>query len=156
MRAPLGFRFSPPARYTWQGVSGPARDRRAPRSELRDNGHIMSRREVKDPTLLRLARAADWLQRLHVAPADEALLRRCRRWLDAAPENAEALQRMQSVWQAVGCCATHVEAVPAIPELEWLAGHVVTHDPRRRSLHARTDSGRTPLQPCLWGTTALM
>ncbi|HEY6451962.1 MAG TPA: DUF4880 domain-containing protein [Steroidobacteraceae bacterium] len=116
----------------------------------------MSRREVKDPTLLRLAKAADWLQRLHASPANEALLRRCRRWLDAAPENAEALERMESVWQAVGPCATHVEAVPAIPELDWLVGRVVMQDWRRRNLHARSDSARTPLQPCIWGTTALM
>jgi len=61
---------------------------------------------LNDPTLSRLSRAANWLQRLHQSPDDELLLEKCQRWLDAATENVVAFERMETVWQAVGLLLT--------------------------------------------------
>ena len=66
----------------------------------------MSGNDLNESTLSRLSSAANWLQRLHQSPDDELLLDKCQRWLDAAPENVTAFERMESVWQAVGRLAT--------------------------------------------------
>jgi ferric-dicitrate binding protein FerR (iron transport regulator) len=62
----------------------------------------MSMNDLNDSTLSRLGNAANWLQRLHQSPDDDSLFEKCRRWLDADPENVKAFERMQTVWQAIG------------------------------------------------------
>lgn len=64
-------------------------------------GRIMNKNDLSDSTLSRLSEAAEWLQRLHQYADDKTLLE-CQRWLDQAVENAEAFERMQTVWQAMG------------------------------------------------------
>jgi len=73
----------------------------------------MSRNDLNDPTLSRLSKAANWLQCLHQSPVDELLLEKCQRWLHAAPENARAFERMETVWQAFGQLATKSHAAPS-------------------------------------------
>ena len=80
-------------------------------------GRIMSRNDLNDSTLWRLRTAADWLQRLHQSPGNELLCERCQRWLDGAPENAKAFERMETVWQAIGHLATISRAATEIAEI---------------------------------------
>src|SRR5688572_16635579 len=49
--------------------------------------------------LSRMETAADWLRRLHAAPDDETLAGEWFDWCQAQPENLQAFERMQAVWQ---------------------------------------------------------
>src|ERR1700728_247458 len=62
----------------------------------------MGKKHLNGSALTRLSKAAYWLQRLHRSPDDEPLFQRCRRWCAAHPANADALERMQTVWRAIG------------------------------------------------------
>ena len=84
-------------------------------------GRIMSKNDLNDSTLSRLSQAADWLQRLHQSAGDDVLLE-CERWLDRAVENAEAFERIEMVWQAMGQLAIIARARPAVVDTAALFG----------------------------------
>jgi transmembrane sensor len=48
----------------------------------------------------RLEAAADWLQRLQSAPQDETVLGQWLDWCQEEPQNLQAFERMQEIWQA--------------------------------------------------------
>jgi ferric-dicitrate binding protein FerR (iron transport regulator) len=62
----------------------------------------MGKKHLSGSALTRLTKAAYWLQRLHQSPDDEPLFRRCRRWCAAHPANADAFERLETVWHAIG------------------------------------------------------
>ncbi len=73
----------------------------------------MNKNDLNDSTLSRLSEAAEWLQRLHQSADDETLLE-WQRWLDQAVENAQAFERMETVWQAMGQLAAIERARSAL------------------------------------------
>lgn len=61
------------------------------------------RSQAKDEAMTeseRLECAADWLQRLQVAPDDESVRSEWLRWCRESPENQHAFEKMQQLWQA--------------------------------------------------------
>jgi ferric-dicitrate binding protein FerR (iron transport regulator) len=90
----------------------------------------MNKNDVNDSTLSRLSEAADWLQRLHQCASDEVLLE-CQRWLDYAVENAEAFERIEVVWQAMGQLAAIASAQSAVVDTAASFGALTAMNGRR-------------------------
>jgi len=97
----------------------------------------MGKKQLNDLTLLRLSKAARWLQCLHQSPDDGSLVRRCRRWCAADLANAKAFERMETVWQAIGQLATIAPAS---------ADHPERTRPIARALAVERSRGRGDLQ----------
>jgi hypothetical protein len=93
-------------------------------------GRIMNRNDLNDSTLSRLSQAADWLQRLNQSAGDDVLLE-CQRWLDHAVENAEAFERIEVVWQAMGQLATIARALPVVVDTAVSFGATTQMNRRR-------------------------
>ncbi len=75
--------------------------------------------------LARMEMAADWLRRLHAAPNDEALAVEWFDWCQAQPENLQAFERMQAVWQAFdgrGCVPAPRTKLTSGVRRKWMAG----------------------------------
>jgi hypothetical protein len=102
----------------------------------------MIRNDLNDAMLLRLSRAANWLQRLHQSPDDKSLLEKCRRWRDVAPENAKAFERMETVWQAMDQLATISRASPGSAETAWPTACIAAVESQRGSCHLQDGNRR--------------
>jgi hypothetical protein len=106
----------------------------------------MGKKQLNDSTLLRLSKAAHWLQRLHQSPDDGSLVRRCRLWCAADPANAVAFERMETVWQAIGQLATIARASADNPEgTRPTARALAVRRPRGRSDLPHRNGGGPPL-----------
>ena len=116
----------------------------------------MSRNALNDSTLWRLRTAADWLQRLHQSPGNELLCERCQRWLDAAPENAKAFERMETVWQAIGQLATISRTATEISEIAAPPARMtgLASQCASRGLQAAKQSGQSLGRRCVAATLA--
>jgi ferric-dicitrate binding protein FerR (iron transport regulator) len=114
----------------------------------------MSGNDLNDSTLWRLRTAADWLQRLHQSPGDELLCERCQRWLEGAPENAKAFERMETVWQAMGQLATISRAATGISDIAAPTARISGLASRcaSRKLQAARQAGQSSGRRCAAAT----
>ncbi|WP_253950571.1 FecR family protein [Pseudomonas lijiangensis] len=91
-----------------------------------------------EPRQARLDIALDWLMRVREAPDDAGLQTELQDWLQAAPENAEALLKAERVWSLTGQLAPATAhkwpPIPPVAAATAPPAHLAARPRRRRTL----------------------